>query len=641
MLKLSQISFSGKIVGLVLFTVIVVGSAAFGSAYYFFTRSFDEQAERRIDLTSTAVQGTLDDLADKIKKLAISFSTRPDLAEAVEKKDTRLLQKIGKELMTDNGLEVLTIADIDGNVVARGHSEKTGDSVANQVNVKKALAGEVSVGIEVGTVVAFSLRAGAPVKIDDRIVGTITPGIDLTTKTTFVDEIKKRFGVECTIFKGDERVSTTLEKDGRRLVGTKMDNPKVIDTVLRKGLKYLHTNLIKERVYNTAYWPIIGTDANSVGMLFIGNDRSSIEKAYRTVIMAVLISVLTIGLLMVAAGYFLSRSLVGPMLKSISSIDKGVNEVSIAANQVASSSQQLAEGASEQAASIEETSSSLEEMSSMTKQNADNARQADQLMASTKESVSRSTQIMDQLTTSMGEISKSSEKTSKIIRTIDEIAFQTNLLALNAAVEAARAGETGAGFAVVADEVRNLALRAAEAAKNTADLIEGTVRKIKEGSELVEKADAEFRQVALNVERSGELVGQISAASAEQSQGIEQINKAVSEMDKVVQQNAGSAEESASASEDMNAQANRMKGLVENLVTVVGGRSSGRAKRSDHESSKKGKGSDRISNVRLGKPVNAKTTSKINSNGGMNHSSGGNIRPSKLIPFDEEKLTDF
>ena len=122
----------------------------------------------------------MDDLADKVKRHAVSFSTRPDLAEAVERKDTKRLQKLGKELMTDNGLEVLTIADIDGNVIARGHSEKTGDSVANQINVKKALAGEVSVGIEEGTVVKFSLRAGAPIKINDRIVGTITPGIDLT-----------------------------------------------------------------------------------------------------------------------------------------------------------------------------------------------------------------------------------------------------------------------------------------------------------------------------------------------------------------------------------------------------------------------------------------------------------------------------
>src|SRR5208337_2767987 len=237
MLKLSRISFSGKIVGLVLFTVIVVGAAAFGSAYYFFSMSFEEHAEKRVNLTSKAVQGTLDDLADKVKRHALSFSTRPDLAEAVERKDTKRLQKIGKELMTDNGLEVLTIAGSDGNVIARGHSEKTGDSVANQINVKKALAGQVSVGIEEGTVVAFSIRAGAPVKIYGRIVGTITPGIDLTATAAFVDEMKKRFNVECTVFKGDERVSTTLDKDGKRLIGTKMDNPKVIDTVLRKGLR--------------------------------------------------------------------------------------------------------------------------------------------------------------------------------------------------------------------------------------------------------------------------------------------------------------------------------------------------------------------------------------------------------------------
>ena len=562
---------SGKIVTLVLFTTIVVGGATFGSAYHFFSKSFDEFAEKRIDLAAAGVQGVMDDLVDKVKRHAVSFSTHPDLAEALARKDIELLEKLGKRLMTDNGLQVLTIADSAGKVIVRGHSEKAGDSVANQINVKKALAGEISVGIEDGTLEKYSLRAGAPIKINDRVVGTITPGIDLTAKNKFVDEIKKRFGVECTIFKGDERVSTTLEKDGKRLVGTKMDNPKVIETVLQKGLKFLNTNTIKGNIYNTAYWPIVGADGKISGMLFIGSDRVIIEEGGRTVIMAVLITVLVIGFLMVAAGYILARSLVRPMLRSMSFLDGAVNEVSTAADTVASSSQQLAEGASEQAASLEETSSSLEEMSSMTRQNADNAGQADRLMASTKETVSRSTRIMDELTISMGEISNASEETSKIIKTIDEIAFQTNLLALNAAVEAARAGDAGAGFAVVADEVRSLAMRAAEAAKNTANLIEGTVQKIREGSGLVKKTDKEFREVARSVDKCSELVGEISAASREQSQGIEQVNKAVSQMDRVVQQNASNAEESASASEEMSAQTYQIKEYVGDLKSLLDG----------------------------------------------------------------------
>ena len=293
-------------------------------------------------------------------------------------------------------------------------------------------------------------------------------------------------------------------------------------------------------------------------------------------------------LLLGGLGFLISRSINISLRRSIDGLIEGANQVSASSGQVASASRQLAEGASEQAASIEETSSSLEEMAAMTKLNANNADQANHLMVSTKETVSQARHSMEELTASMSEISRASEETSKIIKTIDEIAFQTNLLALNAAVEAARAGEAGAGFAVVADEVRNLAMRAADAAKNTAHLIEGTVKRVKGGSELVEKTDKEFRQVAASVGKSGELVGEISAASQEQAQGIEQVNKAVSEMDRVVQQNAANAEESASASDEMNAQAERMKEFVAELVALVGG-AGGNTTRINVEPSRVGK----------------------------------------------------
>jgi methyl-accepting chemotaxis protein len=268
--------------------------------------------------------------------------------------------------------------------------------------------------------------------------------------------------------------------------------------------------------------------------------------------------------------------IVNAAIRSINTIatalDESADTVASGSCHVSSASQHLSEGASKQTSSLEKALSSLNGMSSMTRQNAENAKQANQLMSSTKEAVARASQSMEMLTISMGEITKASDETSEIVKTIDGIAFQTNLLALNAAVEAARAGEFGVGFAVVADEVRNLAMKAAQAAKNTSNLIiEGTVKRVKEGSKLVEKTEKEFREVAASVERSSELVGEISAASLAQAHGIEQVNHAVSEMDKVVQQNAANAEGSASASEQMNAQASQLKVFVEKLKSLVEG----------------------------------------------------------------------
>jgi methyl-accepting chemotaxis protein len=268
--------------------------------------------------------------------------------------------------------------------------------------------------------------------------------------------------------------------------------------------------------------------------------------------------------------FLIARSVANPINYISKGLADGASQVASASSQIAASSHSLAEGSSEQAASLEETSSSLEEISSMTKQNAENANQADVLMKETNTVVSTARDSMGHLTASMDEITQASEETSKIIKTIDEIAFQTNLLALNAAVEAARAGEAGAGFAVVADEVRNLAMRAAEAAKNTSVLIESTLSKVNQGSEYVQQTSGAFEQVERQSEKAGQLVTEIAVASREQSEGIEQLNRAVSEMDKVVQQNAASAEESSSASQEMRSQADNMHSLVKDLVALVG-----------------------------------------------------------------------
>jgi hypothetical protein len=268
----------------------------------------------------------------------------------------------------------------------------------------------------------------------------------------------------------------------------------------------------------------------------------------------------------------------------ISQLTEGAEQVSSASEQISSASQSLAQGATEQAAGLEETSSSLEEMSSMTKQNADNAQQANTLAALAHKAADNGSNAMGRMAGAIEEIKKSSDETAKIIKVIDEIAFQTNLLALNAAVEAARAGEAGKGFAVVAEEVRNLAMRSAEAAKNTSNLIEQSVNNSRNGVQICGEVKKALDEIVSSIGKTTDLVGEIAAASNEQAQGIGQVNTAVSQMDKVTQQNAANAEESASASEELTVQAESMNQIVDQLVTLVNGSSTGAQMGSAHKS---------------------------------------------------------
>ncbi len=353
----------------------------------------------------------------------------------------------------------------------------------------------------------------------------------------------------------------------------------------------------KIKVYKTSLEEVARSIEKQVDEIYTSVTSMANTESGRTVSSAKRLSwiAIVIGIAVIGFGiwlaYIITNSITRPIYQVIEGITGSSGQVEKSASQIAAASGSLSQGTAEQAAALEETSSTLEEISSMTQHNADNAAEADSLMAQNRQVVEMANESMGQLSNSMDEIAQAREENQKIIQTIEEmkevidtinqIAFQTNLLALNAAVEAARAGEAGAGFAVVADEVRNLASRSAEAAKNTAELIESTITRVKKGSEMVSRTSEVFQELVSktaqhfadateSTRKVSELINDIAVASSEQAKGVEQVNTAMIDIDKVIQQTAAQAEEFASSSHDLKNLSDSVKAFVKKLVDVVG-----------------------------------------------------------------------
>ncbi len=600
-----------------------------------------------MDAGKIKVQQVAEDLSamaevtiDQEVKLAKQMAVNPLVINAAARVTESGLDQAEKELteldhffvelyrQVGSDYDLLFVADARGNTISDstgGTRRQKGDSVAARDYFQAAKSGKTTIGNPVK-----SMASGNPVFVvavplknhSGTFIGIFGSVIKLDALSDRITQVK--LGKTGYPFMTNGNGLIIAHPNGEHILKLNISSLKGMESIASQmasqqaGVEnYTFQGIDKIAGFApvpAAGWSIAVTQDESEFMGPVNNIRNIILATGGVFLILTILGVL-----------WFARTITSPINQIVHGLGEGSDQVASASGQVSSASQSLAEGASEQAASIEESSSSMEEMSAMTRKNAENAEMADGLMQEANQIVTNANESMKKLTVSMEDISKASEETFKIIKTIDEIAFQTNLLALNAAVEAARAGEAGAGFAVVADEVRNLAMRAADAAKNTARLIEGTVKKINDGSELVSMTNDQFKQVSQSAGKVGSLIAEISEASKEQSNGIEQVNIAINEMDKVVQQNAANAEESASASEEMNAQAEHLREYVRDLLILI----SGEIKNQETRTQRSYKSVSRKKNI-------PGPTKQISHSRKRVSRKPNEIQPDQMIPFDDD-----
>jgi hypothetical protein len=566
-----NLSLRNKLLVLNIGSILLLGVAFCAAAYLVMSSYFDRRSLEDVKIRAAAIEQSFLNDATLLSASLKAAAPSPLLIAPPTPATADRLQQLLNTLRRDSAAYFVLVTDAKGRLLASSSDAPLSFPTDSLAALKKALSGNDGRGFEKLGSTGYAQLVAVPVTNNGSVGGALVAGIVYQGNESVVDRVKKLYQTECTVFDGDTRATTTIVRDGKRFVGTKMDNQTVLSTVLRSGNSYANRNMIGGLEYDTAYWPLRNSDGAVTGMGFIGVDREHVRQAYLSLFSTIALVILA-GTLVISVFSFLFATRIGKVIHGLAgSIMSGSSEVSSASGQVMNAGNSLASSSSEQAASIEEASASLEEMAGMTKLTTAHADKASKLMGTAHASAMQGNSQMAEMSHAMSEIKKSSDDIAKIIDAIDQIAFQTNILALNAAVEAARAGEAGAGFAVVADEVRNLAQRSAEAAKETADQISQAIGKSAQGVTICEKVDASLHSIVDSLGQVDTLVQEVAQASKEQNKGIEQLNVAMSKMDQVVQSNAASSEETASASHQLNAQAKALDGAASQLFLFIDG----------------------------------------------------------------------
>ncbi len=640
-------SLRNRILGSTTVLVFLAMGLSIGITYCLSAKALKENAVARLSVLTKSRAELIDFWIENTKvemKTAAGSMVYKEVLERDSDEATRQAEIAMAEQVKNNpALSQISIVNAQGDICASSSADSAGKiSIANRPYFQKAMRGEANVPeIFLSKSTGLPIFAVAtPVRDGERVIGAILAVPDLA-------KFNAKFIASANTFRdgfvalADSSGLVFVHKDSSLVGKLNLNDYEFGRQMLKEG----HGQVVYE-FQNQKRMAFIDKCNSDNWTLVAAIPYAEITKETNRIALWDMIFLAASILSLVVILSLIVRSITRPLQAIARSLNEGAEQMASASQQIAMANNQSAEGASAQAAAIQQTSSSLEELSSMVRQNAESAEQANELIMQTSQIAEKTNDALLDLTICMGEITSASEETQKIIKAIDGIAFQTNLLALNAAVEAARAGQAGAGFAVVADEVRTLATRTAEAARNTAGLLENTVGKVKDGASLIDKTGKEFYGMAVNVSKTGQVIGEITGAAREEAQGIGQISKAVAEINVVVQKNAANSEETAAASEQMTAQAETLRALDAQLHTLVNGAS--RHVAPNMETSAPGKKKTQ-KNIATGGTAPHKSANGNRSNGstGQPSPSSKNMTaiaaddPRNIIPFNDLEMNDF